>query len=313
MDRRDQGVVATLECPAERPEVAEAALFPRIHSGVCHGTLGELVQGPVLVEGEAQIGLISLPIKRYSWMHFALGQRGDTDVDLAEKPKCRRAIDLYLQHHRRDLPAGRWSCDSELLQGKGMASSTADMVATIRCLDSVFGIQSPTRLISTILRQVERSDSVFLDTYALYLSGLQRVVHRFGAEPGFYCCYIDEGDIVDTERSGPALLDHYREQRVAYADNLAAAIDAFRRRDLAAIARCATASAVLAQDAIPKQHLEPLLAQRARFNADGIVVAHTGSLIGYLFIRRPGALEMGALSAFFRALGHQCRFAQTGF
>ena len=77
---------------------------------------------------------------------------------------------------------------------------------------------------------------------------------------------------------------------------------AFRAGDLAEIAACATASAVLGQDAVPKRHLGALLAARARFNADGIFTAHTGSLLGYLFLREPCATRMGELSAFFRSL-----------
>ncbi|MBL8297844.1 MAG: hypothetical protein JNN30_05780 [Rhodanobacteraceae bacterium] len=285
----------------------------RIFSGVCHGTLGELLQGPFVSNRQVCIGLISLPIKRYSWMHFTYGDDGDLLVDLAEKEKCRRVIELYLSRHRRALPRGRWSCESELLQGKGMASSTADMVATIRCLDALFGTSSPHALIADLLRQVERSDSVFLDTYALYLSARQKVIRYLGSELQFHACYIDEGHVVDTEQAGPALLTYYQQHLAAYQRNLDAALDAFRRQDSAAIAHCATISARLSQGVVPKQHLDTLLSQQRRFAADGIVVAHTGSLIGYLFVTRPDPVHMGELSAFFRSLGHQCRFAQTGF
>ncbi|MDD3761293.1 MAG: hypothetical protein PHO57_10750 [Acidithiobacillus sp.] len=136
-----------------------------IVSGVCHGTLGELIQGPYLQGGELHISLISLPIKQYSVVHFVCGEDGDIDVDLRGKDKCRKAIDLYLARYQQPLPHGRWMCDSELLVGKGMASSTADIVATIRCLDRLFNAQSSPNVIAGILRELERSDSVFLDTY----------------------------------------------------------------------------------------------------------------------------------------------------
>lgn len=290
-----------------------ATMHGTIRSGVCHGTLGELIQGPFIRNGELQISLISLPVKKYSCVHFAHGEDSCLDEDLAHKNKCRRAVDIYLSQHQKQLPRGKWTHDSELLEGKGMASSTADIVATIRCLDAIFSHQSSIESISAILRKVERSDSVFLDTYALYLSGRQEVIHRFNSAPTFHACYIDEGDRIDTEQVGERLLSHYERNLSAYAANLDRAINAFLKDDLATIARCSTASAVLGQDAIPKRNLDALLMSQERYQADGIVVAHTGSLLGYLYIRKPGPTQMGELSSFFRSLGYQCRFVQTGF
>lgn len=292
----------------------EAAANPRlIHSGVCHGTLGELIQGPFIRNGELHIGLISLPVKKYSCMHFIHDEDGCLNDDLAGKDKCRRAIDIYLYSHRKQPPRGKWIHDSELLEGKGMASSTADIVATIRCLDAIFSYESSIESMTTILRQVERSDSVFLDNYALYLSGRQEVVHHFGSGPAFHACYIDEGDRIDTEQVGERLLSHYERHLSDYAANLDRAIGAFLKEDLAMIARCSTASAVLGQEAVSKRNLDVLLANQERYQADGIVAAHTGSLLGYLYIHKPGPMQMGELSSFFHRLGYQCRFVQTGF
>ncbi|WEF33704.1 GHMP family kinase ATP-binding protein [Pseudoduganella chitinolytica] len=290
----------------------DAAARHGVCSGVCHGTLGELIQGPYLEGGTAQISLISLPVRKYSCMHFTPHGAGPGD-GLAAKTKCRLAIGHYLALHGRQLPAGCWTHDSELLEGKGMASSTADIVATIRCLDALFGIESQDAAIAAILGRIERSDSVFLDSYALYLSGRQQVVRRFGRTPAFHVCYIDEGGRVDTERVGSHLLGWYRDRLDAYLDNLEAAVGAFARGDAARIAACATASAVLGQPAIPKRNLDLLLRHQARHGADGVFVAHTGSLLGYLYIEPPAPARLGALSAFFRGLGYRAWFAQTGF
>lgn len=284
-----------------------------IRSGVCHGTLGELIQGPCQRDGETHISLISLPVKKYSCMHFTHGPCGNPARDLGAKVKCQKAIALYLALHGKQLPKGTWTHDSELLEAKGMASSTADIVATIRCLDAVFDIQSSAESIAAMLREIERSDSVFLDSYALYLSGRQEVVQRFSSTPTFHACYLDEGNRVDTEKVGSCLLLRYQEHLPAYASNLERAVAAFNANDLPQIAACATRSAILGQAAIPKRNLAHLLKHQARLGADGIFVAHTGSLLGYLYIHKPGPTHMGALSSFFRSLGYQCRFVQTGF
>jgi uncharacterized protein involved in propanediol utilization len=301
-------VVATRSGSAESCCV-RAATF----SGVCHGTLGELLQGPYVSNEQVHISIVSLPVRKYSWAHFTLGEGGDIERDLATKSKCRKAIDIYLAAYGRTLPDGKWTYDTELLQGKGMASSTADIVSTIRCLDAIFGTESSPSLIATILREIERSDSVFLEAHTLYLSARQEVIHRFPGNPRFFVCYIDEGTPVDTESVADLLLSHYERLLPRYLANLERAIAAFNEADLVAIGRCATESATLAQEAIPKRHLDVMLSQQRRYKADGIVVAHTGSLVGYLYVNKPHAMAIGELSAFFRGLGHQCRFVETGF
>jgi len=284
-----------------------------IHTGICHGTLGELIQGPVPRNGTIHIGVVSLPLRRYSRVRFVHGLQDNAASGLADKARCRRAIELYLAKHSLELPEGCWTCDSELPSGKGMASSTADIVATIRCLDSIFRQQTSLESLTAILRLIERSDSVFLDRYALYLSGRQEVVHAFDHEPRFEACYVDEGDTVDTETMGLALLHHYQARLQPYLRNLDQALSAFAASDAQGIARCATTSAALSQEVNPKHCFEALVHEQQGFRADGIVVAHTGTMAGYLFTRKLHPTEMGELSSFFDGLGHSCAFAQTGF
>lgn len=283
------------------------------YSGICNGTLGELLQGPLVQDGELQIAIISLPIRRYSWAHYLCGVAVSDESELARRPKCRKAIELYLRNCGAALPEGMWAFSSELPWGRGMASSTADIVAAIRCLDAIFERQSSPDLIKMVLREIERSDSVFLDSYALYLSGLQEVVRILPGNPIFHVCYIDEGRAVDTDAITPRLFAHYSDHLPAYRRNLDAMLAAFEGADPAGIARCATESAILGQHAVPKRNLAAMLDNRERFGADGIVVAHTGSLIGYLFVDRPGSMRVGQLSAFFLSLGYQCQYAQAQF
>jgi uncharacterized protein involved in propanediol utilization len=290
---------------------AEAQLS--FYSGICNGTLGELLQGPLIHDGRLQIAIISLPIRRYSWVHYRRGAPGDHKLELANRPKCRKAIEHYLRVHDVALPAGSWAFSSELPWGRGMASSTADIVAAVRCLDAVFDLQSSADLIKLMLREIERSDSVFLESYALYLSGLQEVVRLLPGNPIFHVCYIDEESAVDTEAVTPRLIAHYANHLPEYRRNLDAMLAAFDRADSVGIARCATESAILGQGAIPKRSLGAMLDNRERFGADGVVVAHTGSLIGYLYADRPGSVRIGQLSAFFLSLGCQCQYAQAQF
>ncbi|GAA3310473.1 hypothetical protein GCM10020295_77660 [Streptomyces cinereospinus] len=194
-----------------------------------------------------------------------------------------------------------------------MASSTADIVATLRCLFRVFCLPCDTDVLLGILAAIERADSVFLDEFALHLSGRHRVVRRLGTDIGFHTAFVTEPGTVDTAAVTTVLLDHYRRRGEEYERCLTDLLKGFGSGDPAAVARAATGSAALSQQVLPKATFDDLLAHRERFGADGVFVAHTGCLSGYLFTRRPGAGLKSDLSAFFHSLGHQCSFAQGGY
>ncbi|MGX2993233.1 GHMP family kinase ATP-binding protein [Streptomyces sp. JNUCC 64] len=284
---------------------------PRTFAGVCHGTLGELYQGPLAPSPEPDIALVSFPVDRHSWVYFTPGARETGPSPLG--PKSRAAVRLFTEHFGVALPPGRWSTHSELPVGVGMASSTADVVATLRCLFRIFALPWQPRLVTGLLARIERADSVFLDEFALYLSARHRVVRRLGTSLGFHTAYVVEQGGVDTSAVTPLLLRQYRRRGQEYERCLSDLLKGFAVGDPAAVARASTTSAALAQEVLPKRTFDTVLAHREEFGADGVFVAHTGSLVGYLFSHRIGFSTRDELSAFFHSLGHQCAFAQGGY
>jgi len=282
------------------------------YTGMCRGTLGELVQGPYLDSGKLNIAIVSLPIERYTWVHFTRNADKADDSELCAKSKSSKALYNYLKVYGLPEPRGCWRFRSELECGRGMASSTADIIATIRCLDAIFEKSTSVNQICEILRDIERSDSVFLDSLALYLSGEQKVVHQFLNSITLYACYIDEGEMVDTDKSAKKLLDHYGRNMSIYSKNMEQAVDAISNADYQRICDCATASAELSQIVFPKKNFQKLKENKERFGSDGMVVAHTGSMLGFLFIKKPSIMLMTDLSNFFFEIGCACKFIKAG-
>ncbi|MEU2263772.1 hypothetical protein ABZ557_26680 [Streptomyces sp. NPDC019645] len=283
----------------------------RTVSGVCHGTLGELYQGPLRAGPDPDIAVVSFPVDRHSWVHFTRGTDQPDPLPLGQKAAL--AARLFAEHFGLTLPPGRWSAHSDLRVGVGMASSTADIVATLRCLFRLFAMPYDADVVLGILRAIERADSVFLDEFALYLSGRHRVVRRLGADIGFHTAYITEPGTVDTTAVTDLLLAHYRRHGEEYERCLTDLLKGFASGDPAAVARAATVSATLSQSVLPKATFDSLLARQERFGADGVFVAHTGCLTGYLFPGRLAADLKSELSSFFHSLGHQCSFARGGY
>jgi uncharacterized protein involved in propanediol utilization/MFS family permease len=298
-----------------RPEIPARRRVREVSCGVSCGTLGELYQGPYWVQSEPQISIVSLPVAKYSWCYFIRDdERPDTlALDLADRPKSIKAARLFLERYGRSLPGGRWQIHSELSVGKGMASSTADIVATLRCLYNVFGLAYDQSVVTEILRHIERTDTVFLDEFALYLSAHHRVVASLGDRIVLHTCYVVEDAVVDTDGVTDHLLRDYRSRAARYRSCLSELVDAFRSDDARGVARGATASALLSQDVVPKQCFDDVIANQRDLGADGVFVAHTGSIIGYLFRAQPRRTQMDELSAFFRSLGSQCAFAKAGW
>lgn len=289
------------------------AVTGRVHSGVSRGTLGELYQGPHWEDGVPHISIVSLPVDKFSWCTFTEGGDSFDDSGLCDRSKAARALALFLDHHELTMPPGRLEYRSDLAVGKGMASSTADIVATLRCLFRLFGLEYRQSVVTSVLSRIERADSVFLDEFALYLSGAHRVVRPLGASVGLYACYAVEEGTVDTEEAGPGLLAHYRRHRSAYRDCVEGLVRAFDAGDPAGVAAGAARSAALSQLVLPKLSFDELRANQSGFGADGLFVAHTGTVIGYLFRARPSQAAHAELSEFFLRLGHQCQFSQVGW
>lgn len=253
-----------------------------------------------------------MPIDKFSWVYFFKGEESPVPA-FEGRSKCLDAVRLFCTHHKVDVPDGRWEFFSEIPVGQGMASSTADIVATIRCLYSIFAIPYDESTVRSILSEIERADSVFLNEFALYLSRKHEVVQSFGVDLDFYACYTIEPGFVKTEGVTDQLLAHYESHLEEYDDVRADIIAGFQKRDRALIAAASSRSANLAQLVLPKKHFDVVSEHRKYFGADGLLVAHTGTILGYLYAQRPSRARMNELSGFFRDLGLQSMFSRIGF
>lgn len=292
--------------------MSKSSDVPPVASGTCRGTLGELWQGPVEFEGRDRLAIISLPVALYSRASYVVG-----DGDGAELRRfgCKRAAahDRFVAHYGVTCPAGRWQFDSGLPVGHGMASSTADIVALLRCLYELTSIRYEESDLRTFLRGIERSDPVFLDSLALYLSGAQRVVEEFAAPVRFHACYVLGSTKVTTSAIGESrLLKTYGRNRDEYADSLDTMRGALAVGDRGAIAGEATRSALLAQEYLKNPLLDSLVADLPYLGAQGVARAHTGSLLALLYDEPISPQLRDTLRAYFRSLGRDCHFAEAG-
>ena len=279
--------------------------------GVATGTFGELLQG-ALSGGENHF-LVTLPIDRCSKAWFSASPSDRTlQVISGRKRKCHRLARRLLRRlGAREV--GVLRIESELPEGKGMASSSADAVATARAVCGALGVPLDLDVLFQLLREIEPTDGVMYDGVVAFLHRKVRLLQRFGPLPQpLRIVAIDEGGEVDTLDYNRHCPGYTPSEHQTYQALLEQVGEAFGRRDLAALGRIATRSAMLNQRRNPLRHLADVLTLQQQFGALGVVATHSGPCIGLLFESAPhhdAAVEQA--QAALRSLGPQVSTFRT--
>jgi uncharacterized protein involved in propanediol utilization len=265
---------------------------PKTGIGRCLGTFGELLQGALPIERREF--LVTLPITEGSTAEFrTVHELKGVRVSPPYKVKSRRLAEELMRLYNLEAN-GELHIESELDEGKGCASSSADMAATARAIQSAFGIRIPRHTLARTMSAIEPSDGVM---YEGIVSFHQRegIVHsRLGTLPSLTIVALDEGGRAETTELCRDRGFHSASRLAEYERLLLELGRAVKRRDLPSVGDVATRSAVLNQDILPKEHLELFLDLRARYDALGVVATHSGTCLGLLVdprsLRHPDVL-----------------------
>ena len=238
---------------------------------------GELVEGvldgtPFLVTAPISMYAVATVSDAFTGMH-GLGA------------KAEEAVARTLAYIGQDsLPFGI-RLASEIPQGKGMASSSADIAAVAYATARSFGRELTGREIMDIAIAIEPSDGIAF-------GGLSHVSHttgelfgQYGNVPLLSISIFDVGVTVDT-------IAYYKSkgnrvnQDAAYRQLLHMVDQAFRthgHRKEMLLGQVATGSARLNQEHLEKPHLEEFIVSAQRWGALGTLVAHSGTVVGVLW------------------------------
>jgi uncharacterized protein involved in propanediol utilization len=271
----------TAESPTTpAPVPADAASGARTGLGVSFGTFGELLQGALA--GPDEDFLVTLPIARWSTAQVTLTPGADgLRVEPAGKLKALRVARSVLARHG-DSGGGTLVLTGDLPEGKGMSSSSADLVATVRAVGDALGIPLSPQEIETHLRGIEPTDGLMYSEVVAFHHRKVRLCRTLGPVPPMTIVGVDEGgqvDTVDFNASRPVVPAAERGEYGVLLDRLAAAL---AEGDLAAVGRISTRSAELNQARCPKRHLDRMLEIRRDIGALGVAVAHSGTMVGLL-------------------------------
>jgi len=257
----------------------------RTGTGVANGTFGELLQGAL--KNNDEHFLVTLPIQKFSTAVFTPDETLDRiTVTPAHKSKSLMLVEKLLDHFGFTI-GGLLSIESELPEGKGLASSSADMVAAVRALEAAIGNDIPIALLLATLCTIEPTDGVMYHEFVTFFHRKVELGRRLGFPSRLKVVAIDEGGKVDTIEYNKHNHLFSDEERIEYAELLAGIELAIQANDLERLGQIATRSAILNQRRNPKRHLDRLIAISEETGALGVVVAHSGPCLGLIFSNEP--------------------------
>lgn len=247
----------------------------------CPGTCGEWVQG-------ARKGipfLVDCPIDRFSEARVALDKHASVwDLPLG-KTKALQVLELLKEDLGLPALGGKVEFLQQLPEGKGMASSTADITAVVAATLIALGEEPvPERLAQFALR-IEPSDSVMFPGIT-EIEHVQRHQHRIlgPSVPALFLA-LDWGGAIDTRvfNARPGLAEHYRryEDEIGRAYELAR--EGIEQTDLEKLAIAGTISARCNLEINRKLQFEPFITWVRQKGGLGVVTAHSGTLLAGVF------------------------------
>lgn len=232
------------------------------------GSCGELLQG--WHRGEPF--LVTCPIARYTTVEVSSAFQGREGLG----EKAERAFSMILSCLGvQEFPYGL-RLRSELPQGKGMASSSADIAAVVAAVSYALHRPLTPRQILALAVQIEPTDATFLPGIVCLNQVNGRILAVYDHLPYLPVSIFDTGGTIAT--ADFYRLNAQKKEERDWSDVLLRLQQGER-----GLAAAAVQSALWQEKFLPKRCLRPLLEEAKTLGALGITAAHSGTVLGVLW------------------------------
>lgn len=249
------------------------------HFGLCPGSCGEFIQG-ILEDKEY---LVSYAVDLYS---KAIVEEKKQSIKRGPY-KARKAIEEVFKHFNLNIEDTKnisLDIKSYIPIGKGMASSTGDIGASIKATLNLLGKNLESHEISKIAATVEPTDSIFIEENCIFNPLEGEVLKKLGYIDGIKVLVLEPDEILNTLglRSTP----HYYIKKETNRPFIKEAFDileeGFNKKDLKLIGKACTLSGLLNENIHQKEGLKDIIKISDEFGAYGVNIAHSGTVIGII-------------------------------
>lgn len=272
--------------------IAEYDKAPLIGYGKSFSSFGEIVQGRLSNDEDF---LVTLPIDLWSTCELICKPISGPLVIECDFEKSRSLLYSVLEElgvregfhiecvFTRNIPIG-----------KGLSSSTADMLAALRAIQEVFGLLLTESFISRLFASIEPHDGVHYNSCVAYNHRRGVLRANYGYIPKYVIIAVDYGGIVDTVQYNQGV--QFSELQKEAFDQLVVGLqNAFDQKNDQLIADCATESARLYSERSNNDFVRAALDAMDDFSPLGLVATHSGTCVGFLYPREISLEEINRL------------------
>ncbi|SCI43021.1 MULTISPECIES: GHMP family kinase ATP-binding protein [unclassified Romboutsia] len=247
--------------------------------GICPASCGEFVQG-FMNEEEY---LCSYAIDLYSTVII---EEKIEDIIIGPQ-KSRKAIELVFKHFNLPIRESKkisLNINSEIPTGKGMASSTADIGATIKATLSLIDKHMTSEEISKLAAKIEPTDSIFIEEANIFnpLSG--ELIKYLGNIKNSKVLILEPDKAINTRKIRKT--PNYMETKLKNKDLIKEAFylleEGIRKNDLDLVGKACTISSLANENIHQKLGLNKIIEISNQYGAYGVNIAHSGTVVGIL-------------------------------
>ena len=244
------------------------------------GTCGELAQG--ILDGTPV--MMTCPIDLFSTATVELSEGSGRVSGPANSPKASRAVSRTLAFLKFNDMDARLHLESPIPRKKGMASSTADVVAAIGATAAALESHISIPQQAALALSIEPSDGIMLPGIALFDHRSGRIARSLGNPPAMRVLVLEFSGVVDTEDFNAVdRVSDMQGQEARFREALDLITAGLEGGDATLIGQGATLSALAHQGVLPKPQLPAVLSLGRAAGAAGVNVAHSGTVVGLLF------------------------------
>ena len=247
--------------------------------GICPASCGEFVQG--ILDNEEYLS--SYAIDMFS---IASLEEKKEDINLGSK-KSRKAIEKVFEKFNIPIEESKnisLDLKSNIPIGKGMASSTADIGATIKATLSILNKKLNDEEISLIASEIEPTDSIILYKNSIFNPLNGRVKKYLSSFDNGRVIILEPKEVLETKiiRSNPNYLNIKLENKSIIKKSFNLLEKGLKNNDLKLIGEACTLSSLANENIHKKPYLNEIIEISQNMNAYGVNIAHSGTVIGIL-------------------------------
>ncbi|HFL2514787.1 TPA: cobalamin biosynthesis protein [Clostridioides difficile] len=247
--------------------------------GICPASCGEFVQG--IIDDEEY--LCSYAIDMYSKVYI---EEKLVDINLG-RYKSRLAIEKVFE--KFNLPKKytkniSLNINSKIPVGKGMASSTADIGATIKATLSLIDKDLSSEEISKLAAEIEPTDSIFIDKNSIFNPLNGTVIKYLGNLTNAKVVILEPNKVLDTMKI--RFRQDYNKLKVENKEvikkSFALLEEGLKKNHLSLVGEACTLSSLANENIEKKEYLNEIIKISKKYGAYGVNIAHSGTVVGIL-------------------------------